>query len=174
MALFGSIIFVANVFLPPPINYLMMVVQAVFLALSALFIKKAGAIYVGAIGGLLTTLLSGAALGPFTFLFAFLFGVFVDASLLLFRVKGSREGVNRNRLIAAMAFATLLIAVSSYSAFAIIPQSVNWAGVSYVSLFVQRSLMLDVLVMFMGPATGAAAGYAAAYLWNKYLRHISV
>jgi len=31
-----------------------------------------------------------------------------------------------------------------------------------------------MLVLFMGPATGATAGYAAAYLWNKYLRHISV
>jgi hypothetical protein len=26
----------------------------------------------------------------------------------------------------------------------------------------------------MGPATGIVAGYAAAYLWNKYLRHIRV
>ena len=34
--------------------------------------------------------------------------------------------------------------------------------------------MLDMLVLFMGPATGVTAGYAAAYLWNKYLRHICV
>ncbi len=174
IALFGSIIFVANMFLPPPINYLMMVVQALFLALSALFIKKAGAMYVGAIGGLLTTLLSGSALGPFTFIFAFLYGVFVDLCLFIFRVKGSRQGVNRNRLIAAMAVATLLIAISSYSAFAIYPQSISWTGISYVGLFIQRSPMLDMMVLFMGPAVGAVAGYAAAYLWNKYLRHMSV
>ncbi len=174
IALFGSIIFVANMFLPPPINYLMMVVQALFLALSALFIKKAGAMYVGAIGGLLTTLLSGSALGPFTFLFAFLYGVFVDFSLFIFRVKGSRQGVDRNRLIIAMAVATLLIAVSSYSAFAIYPESISLTGVSYVGLFIQRSPMLDMLVLFMGPAVGAVAGYTAAYLWNKYLRHMSV
>jgi hypothetical protein len=174
IALFGAVIFVANIFLPPPFNYLMMVVQALFLALAALFINRAGAMYVGAIGGLLTTLLSGSSLGPFTFLFAFLFGVYVDMSLFVFRVKGSREGVNRNRLIAAMALATLLIAVSSYSAFAIFPQSIGWTGVSYVSLFIQRSPMLDVMVLFMGPAVGAVAGYASAYLWNKYLRHLSV
>ena len=171
IALFGAIIFVANVFLPPPLNYLVIVVQAVLLALSGLFIPKVGAMYVGAVGGLLTALVS-PALGPFTFFFAFLFGVFVDVFLFLFKIHASAKGVNRNRLIAAMAVSTLLIAVSSYSAFAIFPQYVH--GFSFVSLFVQRSQILDALVLFMGPATGAVAGYAASYLWNKYLRHISV
>ncbi len=173
IALFGAIIFVANVFLPPPINYLMIVVQAVLLALGALFIHKVGAMYVGAIGGLLTALWN-PSLGPFTFFFAFLFGVFVDVFLFAFRIKGSREGVNRDRLILAMALSTLLIAATSYSVFAVVPQSVSSAGFTWVSLFVARSPMLDALVMFMGPATGIAAGYASAYLWNKYLRNISV
>jgi len=173
IALFGAIIFVANMFLPPPLNYLMMVVQAVLLAISALFIHKVGAMYVGAVGGLLTALAS-PALGLFTFLFAFLYGVYVDACIYAFRVKGSREGVNRNRLMAAMALSTLLIAVSSYSAFAVFPEYFSSSGFAYFSLFIQRSTMLDILVLFMGPATGVTAGYAAAYLWNKYLRHISV
>ena len=173
VALFGAVIFVTNVFLPPPLNYLIIVVQAVLLALSALFIPKGGAMYVGAVGGLLTALVS-PALGPFTFFFAFLFGVFVDVLLFVFKIKGSSQGVNSNRLIAAMAVATLLIAVSSYSAFAIFPEYINSQSFSIVSLFVQRSTMLDMLVLFMGPATGAVAGYATAYLWNKYLRHINV
>jgi hypothetical protein len=171
IALFGAIIFVTNVFLPPPLNYLIIVVQAVLLALSALFIPKVGAMYVGAVGGLLTALVS-PAIGPFTFFFAFLFGVFVDLFLLIFKIGGSSQGVNRNRLIAAMAVATMLIAISSYSTFAVFPQYAN--GFSFASLFVQRSQMLDALVLFMGPATGAVAGYAASYLWNKYLRHINV
>jgi hypothetical protein len=173
IALFGAIIFVANVFLPPPLNYLMIVVQAVLLAIAALFIHHAGAMYVGAVGGLLTALWN-PSLGPFTFLFAFLYGFFVDLLLFLFKIRGSRTGVNQNRLIAAMAISTLFIAVASYSAFAAFPELLSAAGISYVSLFVQRSLMLDALVLFMGPATGAVAGYAAAYLWNKYLRHICV
>ena len=173
IALFGAIIFVANMFLPPPLNYLMMVVQSVLLALSALFIHKVGAMYVGAVGGLLTALAS-PALGLFTFLFAFLYGVFVDVFLFVFKIKGSPQGVNRNRLMAAMAVSTLLIAVSSYSAFAVFPEFFSAQGLSYFSLFLQRSPMLDTLVLFMGPATGVTAGYAAAYLWNKYLRHISV
>ncbi len=166
IALFGSIIFVTNVFLPSPLNYLIIVVQAVLLALSGLFIPKVGAMSVGAVGGLLTALISGAALGPFTFFFAFLFGVFVDAFLFIFKIKGSAQGISRNRLMAAMAVSTLLIAVSSYLAFT--------TGFLSFSLFIQRSPMLDALVMFMGPVTGAVAGYAASYLWNKYLRHISI
>lgn len=173
IALFGAIIFVANMFLPPPLNYLMIVVQAVLLALSSLFIHRIGAMYVGAVGGLLTALTS-PALGVFTFLFAFLFGVYVDAFVFVFKVKGSSQGVNRNRLMAAMAVSTLLIAVSSYAAFSIFPEFFTAQGFSYVSLFIQRSPMLDMLVLFMGPATGVTAGYAAAYLWNRYLRHISV
>lgn len=173
IALFGSIIFVTNVFLPPPLNYLIIVVQAVLLALSSLFIPRVGAMYVGAVGGILTALVS-PALGPFTFFFAFLFGVFVDVFLFVFKINASSQGVNRNRLIAAMAISTLLIAVSSYSAFAIFPEYIKSQGFSFVSLFVQRSEMLDVLVLFMGPVTGAVAGYAASYLWNKYLRHINV
>lgn len=173
IALFGAIIFVTNVFLPPPLNYLIIVVQAVLLALSGLFIPKVGAMYVGALGGLLTALVS-PAIGPFTFFFAFLFGLFVDLLLLIFKIEGSAQGVNRNRLIGAMALATLLIAVSSYSAFAIFPQYINSQGFSIVSLFVQRSEMLDAIVLFMGPVTGGVAGYAASYLWNKYLRHISI
>ena len=173
IALFGAIIFVANMFLPPPLNYLMMVVQSVLLALASLFIHKVGAMYVGAVGGLLTALVS-PALGLFTFVFAFLYGVYVDVCLAVFRIKGSPQGVNRNRLMAAMAVSTLLIAVSSYSAFAVFPEFFNAQGLAYFSLFIQRSPMLDMLVLFMGPATGVTAGYAAAYLWNKYLRHISV
>ena len=171
IALFGSIIFVVNVFLPPPLNYVLIVVEAVLLALSGLFIKG-GASYVGAVGGLLTALWS-PALGPLTFLFAFLFGVLVDAFLFFFRINATREGVNRNRLIAAMAIATMLIGLISYSAFALLPQFIPFAK-DYIGLFIQRSTMLDALVLFMGPATGAVAGYAASYLWNKYLRNIQL
>lgn len=172
IALFGAIIFVGNIFLPPPINYLMIVVQAVLLALSALFINRVGAMYVGAVGGLLTALVS-PALGPFTFFFAFLFGVFVDLTLFVLRIKGSRERIDRNRMILAMALSTLLIAVTSYTAFATLPEFVGVEAISHVGLFITRSPMLDMLVIFMGTATGAVAGYASAYLWNKYLRHIS-
>ena len=145
-------------------------VEAVLLAISGLFIKKLGATYVGAVGGLLTAL-GSPALGPFTFFFTFLFGVLVDASCLFSELR-LPEGVNRNRLMAAMAISTMLIGIISYSAFCYLPAVHSCAGLS--GLFIQRSPMLDALVLFMGPATGLVAGYATAYLWNKYLRHIHV
>ena len=111
----------------------MMVVQSVLLALASLFIHKVGAMYVGAVGGLLTALVS-PALGLFTFLFAFLYGVYVDVCLAVFKVKGSPQGVNRNRLMAAMAVSTLLIAVSSYSAFAVFPDFFTRTRISLFQL----------------------------------------
>jgi len=158
--------------LPPPINYVVIVVEAVLLALSGLFIRKVGATYAGAVGGLLTAL-SSPALGPFTFIFTLLFGVFVDCFLFVFKINGSKELVNQKRLMAAMAVSTMLIGILTYSAFAIFPQFVPFAKeFSGIGLFIQRSQMLDALVLFMGPATGLVAGFAVSYLWNKYLRHI--
>jgi hypothetical protein len=147
------------------------VVEAVLLSISGLFIRKVGATYVGAVGGLLTAL-GNPALGPFTFFFTLLFGVLVDLFLFVFRINASSQGVNRNRVMAAMALSTMLIGVLSYSAFAMFPQFIpfgNGAGI-----FIQRSTMLDALVLFMGPATGVVAGYASSYLWNKYLRHVLI
>jgi hypothetical protein len=173
-ALFGSIIFVVNVFLPPPLNYVLIVVEAVLLALSGLFIRKIGATYVGAVGGLLTAI-GNPALGPFTFFFTLIFGMLVDAFMYIFKITGSREGVNRNRLMAVMALSTMLIGILSYSAFALFPQFIPFAKeFSGIGLFIQRSTMLDAMVLFMGPVTGIVAGYAASYLWNKYLRHIII
>ena len=160
-ALFGSIIFVTRVFVPSPIDKILIVVDAVLLALSALFIKKVGATYVGAVGGALTGLWRPSLL-PFSFLLFFLYGVMVDAFLFLFRVQASNEGVNRNRLMTAMAITTLLIGFMSYYTFTIFPALVT------------SNSALDLMVAFMGPVTGAVAGYAAAYLWNKYLKNIYV
>jgi hypothetical protein len=159
--------------MPPPINYLMIVVQAVLLALSALFLRKVGAIYVGAVGGLLTAL-GSPGLGPFTFIFAVLFGAFVDGFFFIFRISGSPKGVKESKLMVAMALSTMLIAIVSYSAFASFPLLIPLLGSSIMGLFIQRTLMLDALVLFMGPVSGAVAGYAASYLWNKYLKNICI
>ncbi|MGD6932650.1 MAG: hypothetical protein ACQCN5_00400 [Candidatus Bathyarchaeia archaeon] len=150
------------------------VLEAVLLALSGLFIKNVGATYVGAVGGLLTAL-GSPGLGLFTFIAAVLFGALVDISLFVFRIKGSYEGVNRNRLIAAMAISTMLIGIITYSATVIIPAEIfSQLGLPNMTLIIQRSLVLDVMVLLMGPATGATAGYAAAYLWNRYLKNIAL
>jgi uncharacterized membrane protein len=158
-ALFSSIIFVTNFFVPPPISYLLIVVQAVVLALATFFVGKAGATYVGLIGGVLSAL-ARPAFGPVTFLFTFLFGLLVDAFAFAFQVSSTKEGVNRNRVILAMAFSTAIIGFSSYYVTAV-----------YLN-FIAFNLVMAGLVIFVAVGSGISAGYAAAYLWNKYLKSI--
>jgi hypothetical protein len=160
-SLFGSIIFVKGLFVPSPIDKLLIVVDAVLLALSGLFIRNVGATYVGAVGGGLASL-GRPSLLPFYFILILAYGCMVDLFLFLFKIKATTEGVNRNRLMAAMAINTLLIGFLSYYVTTAFPQLIP----SYPAL--------DMLVAFMGPATGATAGYAASYLWNKYLKSITV
>jgi len=172
VSLFGSIIFIVNMFLPPPINYMFIALQAVLLALSGLFIKNVGATYAGAVGGLLIAI-GSPGLGLFTFIALIIFGTLVDLTLYLFKIKGSPQGVNRNRLIAAIAISTMLIGIITYSTSVIMPEYILTQMGIPKTFIIQRSLPLDAMVLFMGPATGATAGYAAAYLWNKYLKTIA-
>jgi uncharacterized membrane protein len=159
-ALFGSIIFVINFFVPPPISYLLIVVQAVILALATFFVGKAGATYVGLVGGALSAL-SRPAFGPFTFLFTFLFGLLVDIFSLAFKVSSTTEGVNRNRVIFAMTFSTAIIGFLSY-----------YTTAAYLKI-VDLNATMSGLVIFVAAGSGISAGYAAAYLWNRYLRNIT-
>jgi uncharacterized membrane protein len=160
-ALFGSIIFVMNFFVPPPISYLLIVVQAVILALSNFFVGKAGATYVGLVGGFLSAL-ARPAFGPITFLFTLLFGVMVDVFSLVFKVTSTTEGVNRNKVIFTMTFSTAIIGFASYYTTAV-----------HLRLF-ELDPMISGLVIFVATGSGISAGYAAAYLWNKYLKSISL
>jgi hypothetical protein len=159
-AFFASIMFVTRFFVPVPFDRLLIAVDAVLLALSALFVKTFGATYVGALGGVLVGLLLPSFL-PFSIIFMFLYGIIVDGFIFLLRVDASEQGVNRNRLIIAMALGTLLIAVVSYYATTVLGLIPSYP-------------FIDMLVLFMGPASGISAGYAAAYLWNKYLRTMTV
>ncbi len=159
-ALFSSITFVINFFVPPPINNLVIAVQAVLLALAAFFVGKGGATYVGLVGGVLSAL-SRPAFGPFTFAFTFLYGILVDASFLLLKIdKNEGLEVNRNRVILAMASSTAVIALSTYYTFSVLTQ------------ILPIEMMLAGMMLFLGVGSGVAAGYAATYLWNKYLRNI--
>lgn len=155
-AFFASIMFVTRIFVPEPISRLLIAVDAVLLALSALFVKRFGATYVGAVSGVLIGLLVPSFL-PFSVIFAFLYGVIVDTFIFVFRVRATEQGVNRSRLVVSMCFGTLLIAFLSYFTTTVLGVAPGYP-------------MIDVLVLFVGPVSGVSAGYAAAYLWNKYLR----
>ncbi len=159
-ALFSSIIFVTNFFVPPPINNILIVVQAIMLALAALFVGKAGATYVGLVGGVLSAL-SRPAFGPFTFLFTFLYGILVDGFFYTLKVSAANQIVNRNKVIIAMALSTGIIGFSTYYIFAVFTNVIPF------------NLMLSGLMLFLGFGSGITAGYAASYLWNKYLKNVT-
>lgn len=159
IALFSSIIFVINFFVPLPINYLLIVVEAVILALASLFVRNIGATYVGIVGGLLSAL-SQPAFGPFTFLFTFLFGFLVDFFSFAFQVS-NEDKVNRNRIILTMTFSTAIIGFLSYYVTSV-----------YIGI-VETTPFLSGLVLFVAIGSGISSGYATAYLWNRYLRNIN-
>jgi len=159
-SLFGSVIFITRVFVPPPVDKLLIVVDAIFLVLGALFLKKWGATSVGAVGGVLTGLWRPAV--PFSFVFIFIYGILVDISLYGLKVNATSKGVNQNRLIISLSLSTSLIALISYYSTSI--------GLNIIS----NNQILEIMVLVMGPISGAVAGYASAYLWNKYLRNINI
>jgi hypothetical protein len=159
-ALLGSVMFITKVFVPPPIDRLLIVVDAVILALGALFIKRGGATIVSAVGGALTGLWRPAFL-PFSLIFLILYGGLTDLFFAVFKVDASAEGVERKRLMAVMTLSTLLIAVLTYNVTA------------FTTGIIPKNDVFDVGVMLMGPVSGVVAGYAAAYLWNKYLKNIN-
>jgi len=163
-ALFSSIIFVANFFVPPPINNLLIVVQAVILALAALFVGKAGATYVGLVGGVLSAL-SRPAFGPFTFAFTFLYGVLVDFFFVIFNAYPNNNIANRNRVILAMTSSTAIIGFVSYYVVAVYPKIVELTPM-------ELAPMMSGLVIFVAAGSGISAGYAAVYLWNRYLKNV--
>jgi len=163
-ALFSSIIFVANFFVPPPISSLLIVVQAVVFALAAFFVGKAAASYVGLTGGILSAL-SRPAFGPFTFVFTFLYGVLVDVFFVVFKAYPNANAANRNRVILAMTISTSIIGFVSYYVIAVYPKILELTPVEATS-------MMSGLVIFVAAGSGICAGYAATFLWNKYLRNI--
>jgi hypothetical protein len=151
--------FVTRLFVPAPIDRLLIAIDAILLALSALFVKNLGAIYVGAVGGTLTSLWRPSLI-PFSIIYALLYGALVDIFIRFFKVNATTGGVDQNKLMMAMACSTLVIGFISYYATTIFPQ------------LIQATIGIDIIVAFMGPVTGAVAGYAAAYLWNRYLKNI--
>ena len=168
-ALFSAIVFVANFFVPPPVSSLLIVVQAVILALAALFVGKGGGTYVGLVGGVLSAL-SRPAFGPFTFVFTFLYGFLVDVFFFAFKAYTAQGTANRNRVILAMTFSTAIIGFASYYVIAVYAIAGNSALIPLTPP--EWVPMMSAIVVFVAAGSGISAGYAASYLWNKYLRNM--
>lgn len=156
--LFGAVIFITKTVVPSPIDKMFIVVHALLLGLGALLLRRMGATYVAVIGGVLTALWR-MALAPLTFLFALMYGLFVDGFFLLFKVNPVEGKVKTVKLVASMTLSTALVGFLSY----------------YVTVFIlgllQRNLILEVSILAIGTISGAIAGYFTSIIWNKYLKN---
>jgi len=159
--LFGVLIFVTKTILPSPIDRMFIVVQALLLGLGSLLSGRIGATYVAVIGGILTVLWR-PALAPFTFLFAFLYGLFVDGLFFIFKVNIAGGKVKTTRVVTSLTLSTALVGFLSY-----------YVTVLMLGLL-QRNLILEVGILAFGTISGAVAGYLASIIWNRYLKNVGL
>lgn len=156
--LFGAVIFVSKTFVPTPIDKMFIVIHALFLALSALLLRRMGATYVAVIGGVLVALWR-TALAPLSLGFSILYGLLVDGFFFVFRVSTAFGEVKTGRLVTSMTVCTALVGLLSY----------------YVTVFplglLQRNLVLEVSILVIGTLNGTVAGYLASIVWNRHLKN---
>jgi len=158
---FGALIFVSKTLLPSPINKMIVVVQALLLALSSLLLRRFGATYSGFIGGALTALWN-LALAPFSLIFALLFGLLVDGFFFMLQVDVLGEEVNVIRMVVAMTLVTAFVGVLSYY------------STTHLIELIPRNITMEIIILVMGTISGAVAGYLASVIWNKYLRNMKL
>ncbi|MDA4128286.1 MAG: hypothetical protein OK422_02300 [Thaumarchaeota archaeon] len=155
-SLFGVIVWVVQGFLPAPSSDYLIAVEACLLALSNLVVGKGGATYVGAVSGLLISVVK-TAFFPLDLVFALLFGLVVDGLGLALHVKSGGEA-KAGRLVAAMVVSTAAVGFSAYYVTAV------------ATNLVPNDFFLDLSILIFGVISGAIGGYVAARIWNKNLR----
>ncbi len=155
--IFGAVISVFEIVLPTPIDKMLVVIQALLLALGALLLGRMGATYAAAIGGLLTTVWR-VGFVPFSLIFAIVYGVLIDGFFYVFRVRVPHGDVKTGRLVASLTLSTAAIGLLS----------------TYITVSIGLMTMMPILyliIIVIGIANGAAAGYLASFLWKRYLIH---
>jgi len=155
-SLFGVLILVTMGFLPAPTSDFLIAGEAFFLAMSFLAVGRGGATYTGVVAGLLITSVK-LSFFPLDLVFAIFFGVMVDATGLLLRARGE-SGAVTTRLVAALTVSTGLVGFIAYYVTAVLTN------------IVPNQLALDASVLVFGIVSGAVGGFAAARVWNRYLK----
>lgn len=157
-AILGGLVFVSKTVLPTPFDKVAILFQALLLALGSLATRPFGATLTSVVGGVLTAFWR-APFAPFTLGFALLYGLMIDAAVMLLRVR-SLEGVRTGRLVSAVTLATAVVGMMSYYA------------MSHVLQVIPRlPLELELSILAGGIISGLAGGYIAALLWRKGLRY---
>ena len=158
-AIFGVVIFISKI-LPTPIDKMLIIIQALLLAISSLLLGRMGATYVATIGGLLTTVWK-VGFAPFSLIFAVLYGLLVDGFFYVFKVRVPDGDVKTGRLVASLTLSTAavgLLATHITVSIGLMPMIPN----------------LYLIINVIGIISGAAAGYFASFLWKRYLIRYAV
>jgi len=154
--LFGVLILISGGFLPAPNSDFLIIFEAFFLALSFLVVGRGGATYVGVVAGILITFVKPSFF-PLDLAFATAFGLLVDGTCLAFRAKSGNEA-RTTRLVAALTISTGLVGFAAYYIAAVMTN------------LVPNDVGLDATVLIFGIISGAIGGFAAARVWNRYLK----
>jgi hypothetical protein len=155
-SLFGAVIFVTLGFLPAPTADFLIAVEAFFLCLSFLVVGRGGATYVGIVAGLLISV-TKFSFFPLDLVFATLFGLAIDATGLALRAKVGNV-TSTARLVVAATISTTVVGFLAY-----------YVSVVLTGLLPNDAVMDSTIIVF-GIFSGAVGGYAAARVWNGYLR----
>jgi membrane associated rhomboid family serine protease len=155
-SLFGVIVWLVQGFLPAPTSDYLIAVEALFLALSFLVVGRGGATYVGAVSGLLISVVK-AAFFPFDLIFAIFFGLLVDGLGIGLRAKNGGNA-RTGRLVVVMTVSTGVVGFVAYYLTAV------------ATKLVPNNFFLDLSILIFGTISGAIGGYVAARIWNKNLK----
>ena len=100
-----------------------------------------------------------AAYAPFSLIFAIAYGLLVDGSFHLFRVRMPDGNVQTRRVVASLTLSTAVVGLSS----------------TYVTISIGLMPMIPTLyaiIIIVGIINGVAAGFVTSFIWNRYLKAV--
>ena len=152
-AVFAVIVFSSKAFAPAPFKDSFIVVQALLLGLAGLLIAPIGATLVSTTAGLLLAAWS-PGLAVFSISFSILYGVMLDALLLVLHPLGEKGRLDAKRFTISVTVSTAAIGLIAYA-------------VTLSLRLLPRNPIAEIAVLFSGAVTGAIGGYLGVSIWRR-------
>jgi len=169
--MFGVAVSISKIALPSPFDKTFVAFQALFLTLGALLMGVMGATYVSFVGGILTAFWR-PSMAPFTLIFALMYGLLVDVSILGFKAKSSKGDVRAPRIVAAVTVSTGIVGLTSYYVSVFVAKIITRSPiVVHIAGFVIN--VVETAILIAGLVNGIVAGYVATYVWKRNLRRLT-
>lgn len=156
--LLGAIAFLSKFLLPPVIDKVFLLMEALCFALSSILVRRWGATYASFVNGMLLGIIR-VGLFPFSLIFSVLYGLLIDGTFRYLKVVIPRDGGIYVRAVPA----ALSLSLSSVFTGLLALFSTTMLGV------MPMIPLLYAIVLAAGTLNGAVAGYLTSVLWNKHL-----